>query len=79
LLSGPRAKWVKRFLPTTANRIVFVALVSLAILASTFQGVDSISRGDQGAGYFTLGFNVLCIAALFRFIYDWWLKARQSP
>jgi hypothetical protein len=79
LLTGPRAKWVKRFLPNTANRIVFIVIVALGIIASTLQGASSLSHGDRGEGYFTLVFNALCVAALLRFIYDWWLKVRQPP
>ncbi len=79
LLRGPSAKWVQRFLPSTANRIVFVLLVGVFVVASLFQGAASVAHGDRGEGYFTLTFAVLCIAALFRFVYDWWLRVRQPP
>jgi len=73
LLVGPHAKWVKRFLPSTANRIVFVVIVAALIVVWIVQGTGSVTHGDRG-GYITLTFAVLCGAALYRFIYDWWLR-----
>ena len=77
LLVGPRAKWVKRFLPSTANRIVFVVIVVALIVAWIVQGTGSLTHGDRG-GYVTLAFAVLSGGALYRFIYDWWLKTRPA-
>ena len=73
LLVGPHAKWVKRFLPSTANRIVFVIIVAALIVAWIVQGTGSVThRGREG--YITWTFAVLYGAALYRFIYDWWLR-----
>lgn len=77
LLMGPNAKWVKRFLPGTANRIVFLVIVVGLILAWLVQGTGSVKHGDHG-GYITLTFAVLCGGALYRFIYDWWLRTRPE-
>ena len=77
LLMGPRAKWVTKFLPSTANRIVFVVIVLALIVAWIVLGVGSVSHGDRG-GYLNLTFAALSGAALYRFIYEWWLRT-QPP
>jgi xanthine/uracil permease len=77
LLVGPRAKWVKRFLPSTANRIVFVVIVVALIVAWIVEGTGSVSRGDRG-GYVILTFAVLCGAALCRFVYDGWPRTQPA-
>ena len=78
LVLGPRAKWVKRILPNTANRIVFVVIVIALAITWMVQGFGTVSHGDKGEGYFTLTFATLCGLSLFRFIYDWWLSAPTS-
>jgi hypothetical protein len=45
LLSGPKARWVKRFLPNTANRVVFVIIVGALILALGLQGYKTFTGG----------------------------------
>jgi len=77
LLFGPRAKWVKRFLPSTANRVVFVLIVVGLIVAWIVQGAGSVNHGDRG-GYVNLIFAVLCFFALYRFIHEWWVSARPE-
>jgi hypothetical protein len=71
---GPRAKWAKRFLPNSANRIVFLILVCTLIVVWMVQGVGDVVHGDRGEGYFTVTYAVLCGAALCRFIYEWWMR-----
>jgi len=39
------------------------------------EGAGSVARGD-GGGYFNLIFGVLCSAALYRFVYEWWLRTK---
>ena len=77
LLTGPNARWVKRFLPNTPNRIVFLIIVIALIVAYTVLGIGSVSHGERGEGYFTLTVAALCGIALYRFIYDWWLRAQK--
>jgi hypothetical protein len=77
LLVGPHARWVKRFLPNTANRVVFVVIIAAVIVALIVQGASGAAHGD-GGGYLNLTFGVLCGAALYRFIYEWWLRT-QGP
>ncbi len=77
LLMGPRAKWVTKFLPSTANRVVFVLIIVGLIVAWTIQGAGSLTHGDRG-GYFNLTLAVLCGGTLYRFIHDWWLRT-QPP
>ena len=38
LLTGPHARWVKRFLPNTANRAAFVVIVIGIIVSWIVQG-----------------------------------------
>lgn len=77
LLMGPRAKWVTKFLPSTANRIVFLVIVIALIVAWSVLAAGSVSHGDRG-GYVNLTFAALCGAALYRFIYEWWIRT-QPP
>jgi hypothetical protein len=81
LILGPRAKWVKRILSSTANRIVFVLIVGAIVVAWIVEGVNTLAQGDRGGGYATLGVAFIFGAALYRFIHDWWLrtKGRASP
>lgn len=36
LLAGPNGKWVKKFLPTTANRLVFLIIVLFIVGSGIF-------------------------------------------
>jgi hypothetical protein len=79
LLMGPHARWVKRFLPSTANRVVFVVIIVAVIVALIVQGAGGVTHGDR-EGYFDLTFAVLCGIALHRFVYEWWLRSQvQQP
>lgn len=78
LCMGPRAKWVKRFLPGTANRVVFVIIVTAMIVAWVIQGVGGVDHGGRGVAYFTLIFAVLFCAGLWRFIYEWWIRSQSQ-
>jgi len=52
---------------------VFVIIVAALIVAWIVQGTGSVThRGREG--YITWTFAVLYGAALYRFIYDWWLR-----
>lgn len=64
LLVGPNAKWVKRFLPNNANRIVFVTAITGLVIAWLIQGIGNITHGDRGEGYFTLTLSALSCRAL---------------
>jgi len=75
LLSGPHARWVKKFLPNRTNRIVFVLIVSGIIVAWIVQAAEAINRGHRGQEYFPLASAVLCCSALYRFIHVWWIKS----
>jgi hypothetical protein len=75
LLSGPHARWVKKFLPNTTNRILFILIVSGIIVAWIVQAVEVINHGQRGQEYFPLAFAVLCGGALYRFIHVWWVKS----
>jgi hypothetical protein len=70
LLFGPRAKWVKRFLPNTANRVVFLVIIS-GLIVGWFEG-------DRGEGYFSVVLALLCAGFLDRFISEWWLKYERT-
>ena len=78
LLLGPRAGWVKRFLPTTANRVVFVTIVSALIVVWVVQAIGNLNQGVQGEGYFGLAISAVCAGSLYRFISEWWLKDTSS-
>jgi hypothetical protein len=73
LISGPHAKWVKRFLPNNANRIAFVVIVSPLIAGLFIMDIVIVVQGERG-GYIGMALSVLCFVALYRFISDWWLK-----
>ena len=74
LLVGPHARWVKRFLPNTANRVVFVVIIAAVIVALIVQGASGVTHGD-GGGYLNLSVSpLLCGAALYRFVYQLWLR-----
>jgi hypothetical protein len=75
LVMGPRAKWSKRFLPNTINRVLFVVIVSVLILVGVVGGVEN---SDRGEGYFTLVMSILLAAGLYRFIAHWWLRGEIS-
>ena len=77
LLTGPHAKWVKRFLPNTANRVIFVLIVAGIIAAWIVQGVE-IMRHDPGKEYFAFASAILCSGALYRFIHVWWVRPRNA-
>ena len=77
LLFGPRAKWVKRFLPSTANRVVFVLIVVGLIVAWIIEGTGSVNHGGRG-GYVNIVFAVLCSFPLYRFIHEWWVNTRPE-
>jgi hypothetical protein len=79
LLFGPRAKWVKRFLPNTANRVVFMVIISALIVGWFVMGILNVVEGDTGEGYFGVGLAMLCAGALYRFISERWLKGAQEP
>lgn len=77
--NGTHARWVKRFLPSTANRVVFVVILVAVTVALIVQGAGGVTQEDRG-GYFDLTFAVLCGAALHRFVYEWWLRSQvQHP
>jgi hypothetical protein len=78
LLFGPRAKWVKRFLPNTANRVVFIVIISALIVGWFVMGVFNVVEADRGEGYFGMAIAVLCGGALYRFISEWWLRGSQA-
>jgi hypothetical protein len=78
LLSGPKARWVKRFLPNTANRVVFVIIVGALILALGLQGYKTFTGGTLEGGYFPFVEALLCAVALYRFIVEWWLRSPVS-
>jgi hypothetical protein len=78
LFLGPKSKVVKRFLPNTANRAVFVAFVSALILLWTVMGISSISSGSPMEGDFDLGFAGLTGIALYRYIAVWWMKGARG-
>jgi ABC-type arginine/histidine transport system permease subunit len=79
LIFGPRAKWVKRFLPNTANRVVFMVIISALIVGWFVMGIINVVEGDRGEGYFSVVLALLCAGALYRFISEWWLKGAQKP
>jgi hypothetical protein len=68
---------VKRFLPNTANRVVFVVIIAAVIVALIIQGASGVTHGD-GGGYLNLTFGGLCGATLYRFVYEWWLRTHGS-
>jgi len=73
LLTGPHARWVRRFLPNTANRVVFVLVVTGIIVAWVVQALGLVKRG-RGEEYFPLTFALLCGGALYRFVHVWWVR-----
>jgi hypothetical protein len=77
LLVGPRAGWVKRFLPNTANRVVFTVLISALIVTWLGMGIAALLQGAQSDGYIDLVFSLLTAGAFYRFISEWWLKGAQ--
>jgi hypothetical protein len=78
LLAGPDGKWVKKFLPTTANRLVFLITVLFIVGSGISQGIDSLRHGEKGLGYFSLAMYGLCVLALWRFINSWWINKAVS-
>jgi hypothetical protein len=64
LLTGPHARWVKRFLPNTANRAMFVIIVTGIIVAWIVQALELMKRDGRGQEYFSLTFALLCSCAL---------------
>ncbi len=79
LLTGPKARWVKRFLPNTTNRVVFVVIVSGMIVAWVAQGVELMKAGGLGRDYyFPFTFALLCGGALYRFVHVWWMRPEKS-
>jgi len=78
LVSGPNAKWVKRFLPDTANRVLFTAAMSALLLGWFVMGVVSIVQGRAGEGLFSIALSVACAAALYPFIAAWWLRPKKD-
>jgi hypothetical protein len=76
LLSGPQAKWVKRFLPNTANRIVFTVPIVICIVAWLGFGINDIIVGNRGEGIFSLALSLIVGAAFYRFANEWWLKKK---
>lgn len=77
LLSGPHAKWVQKFLPNTANRIVFTVPVAVCIVAWLVVGIGDIATGNRGEGFFSLVLSVLVGAAFYRFVNEWWFKKNK--
>jgi hypothetical protein len=75
---GPHAQWVKRFLPNTANRLVFIVIVVALIVASVVVGTNLFHRGETFGGYFYIAQGLLCGGALTRFPYTWWFKS-ETP
>jgi len=78
LIMGPRQRWVKKFLPNTANRVVFTVVIVALIVFSLFQGISVLALGERGLGYYTLAYSVLCIVGLYRFIHVWWIRPPQQ-
>jgi hypothetical protein len=78
LLFGPHSKGVKRFLPNTANRVVFMVVMSALIVDWFVMGIIKVVEGDRGEGYFGVALAVLCAGALYRFISEWWLKGAKA-
>jgi hypothetical protein len=78
LLTGPHARWVKRFLPNTANRVVFVLIVTGMIVAWVVQGIELMKHGERGQEYFPFAFALLCGGALYRFVHVWWVRTEKS-
>jgi hypothetical protein len=78
LLIGPHARWVRRFLPDTANRLLFIAIVVALIVASVIEGTTLLHRGQTFGGYFYITQALLCGSALIRFPYIWWFKS-ETP
>jgi high-affinity Fe2+/Pb2+ permease len=74
LLFGPRAKWVKRLLPNTANRVVFGVVISALILGWTIMGVLNVIKGESREGYIGVALGLACALLFFRFISEWRLK-----
>ena len=80
LLTGPHARWVKRFLPNTANRAMFVIIVTGIIVAWIVQALELMKRDGRGQEYFPRTFALLCSGALYRFIHVWWVRpGSQQP
>lgn len=77
LLTGPHARWVKRFLPNTPNRAVFVLIVTGMIVAWIVQGLELMKPHGRGREYFPFTFALLCSGALYRFIHVWWVRPKK--
>ena len=78
LLAGPHARWVKRFLPTTANRVVFVVIVTGVIVAWLVQGFQFLRTDAHGKEYFPFAYAILCGGAIYRFVHVWWVKPEAN-
>ena len=51
----------EEFLPTTANRLVFLITVLFIVGSGISQGIDSLRHGEKGLGYFSLAMYGLCV------------------
>jgi hypothetical protein len=77
LLTGPHTKWVKRFLPNTANRVIFVVIVTGMVAAWIVQGTELINHAKGGEQYFPFACAILCGGALYRFVHVWWVRPEK--
>jgi hypothetical protein len=78
LLAGPNAGWVKKFLPNTATRLVFLALMLLIMALGIEQEIRAIADTATLGCAIAVSIGIISgLFALWRFVNAWWIRSER--